>query len=111
MGAAEDLNIAGKDWLTEQEAAHYCGVSLPHFRNGYHQLGISPVRFLGKKLYSKAELYQVIANSDPWQQSPSNGGKASHTYPTKSVESVVASLLDESRGSVQKPSGRRPRRS
>lgn len=32
MGAAEDIHLTGKDWLTEPEAAFYCGVSLRKFQ-------------------------------------------------------------------------------
>lgn len=48
-----DFNLAGKDYFTEAEAAHYCGVSLRHFQE--HARKFTPRRFLGKKLYSRLE--------------------------------------------------------
>lgn len=73
MGAAEKIDIAGKDWFTEAEAAHYCGLSLSQFRDHYAEYGITPRRFAGKKLYARADLYQVIEQAEPWQPSLSNG--------------------------------------
>jgi hypothetical protein len=49
-----DFDLRGKDWLTEAEAAHYCGVSLTQFAK--HSRQFKARRFLGKKLYSRAEL-------------------------------------------------------
>jgi hypothetical protein len=65
---ADEFNIAGKDWFTEDEAAHYCGVSLRQFRAHYEELGISPRRFMGKKLYAREELSSIIGQSDPWHR-------------------------------------------
>lgn len=70
MSERSDLNIAGKDWLTEPEAAFYCGVSLTHFRRNYFDLGITPKNFLGKKLFSKHQLMEVIERSDAWHREP-----------------------------------------
>lgn len=63
MGPAEDFNIAGKDWLTKQEAAHYCGVSLRQVQTNAKELPISHRRFLDRKVYAKVELFQLIENS------------------------------------------------
>lgn len=63
-----ELNLAGKDWFTEAEAAHYCGVSLQQFRNHYEELGITPRKFMGRKLYSREELSAVISRSNLWHQ-------------------------------------------
>lgn len=73
MSAAEDLRLDGKDWLTEPEAAFYCGVSLRKFQMDVPLLGITPRRFMGKKLYSKNELFDLIEKSQPWQNPRSNG--------------------------------------
>jgi len=70
MRATEEINIVGKDWLTEIEAAHYCGVSRRQFcakRAGY---GLVPHRFMGKKLYAKDELCAAIRASEDWYQEP-----------------------------------------
>lgn len=73
MSAAEKIDLSGKDWFTESEAAHYCGLSLSQFRDHYAEYGIVPRRFAGKKLYARADLYLVIEQAEPWQPSPSNG--------------------------------------
>jgi hypothetical protein len=71
MSAAERLHLEGKDWFTEAEAAEYCGVALSTFREGYRDLGIVPRRFLGRKMYARADLFQAIADSPAWQPSTS----------------------------------------
>lgn len=71
MSAAEKLNIEGKDWLTVNEAAHYCGVSSRQFREHALACGLQPKRFMGKQLYEKAALYAAISEAEPWQ--PSTG--------------------------------------
>jgi hypothetical protein len=71
MSAAEDLNITGKDWLTVDEAAHYCGVSNRQFREHAMAYGLQPKRFMGKQLYEKAALYAAIHGAESWQ--PSTG--------------------------------------
>jgi len=82
MGAAEDINLAGKDWLTVDESAHYCGVSVSQFREHALAYGLTPRRFMGKQLYERAELYAAIHGAEPWQRSTgaatartSTGGK------------------------------------
>lgn len=62
----DEFNIAGKDWFTEQEAAFYCCVSASQFAHHYEELGITPRRFMGKKLYAREELSAVISRSNPW---------------------------------------------
>ena len=54
MGAAEKLDIVGKDWLTVDEAMHYCGVSRSQFDSNIDDYGIESRNFMGKKLYEKA---------------------------------------------------------
>src|SRR5690349_4262411 len=69
MSAAIDFDLRGKDWLTEAEAAHYCGVSLRQFQD--HARRFRARRFMGKKLYSKAELFDAIQGSETWLLSTS----------------------------------------
>lgn len=66
--AAKPLNIAGKDWFTEEEAAFYSGVSLRQFQTHYQSLGVARKRFMGRKLFAREELHRVISRSDPWHQ-------------------------------------------
>src|SRR5258706_2837302 len=59
MGAA-DLNILGKDYLTQEEAAHYCCMSLRQFQEVSAGYGIRCGRFGGKLLYRRADLQGAI---------------------------------------------------
>jgi len=63
---SKEFNLAGKDWFTEQEAAFYCCVSASQFAHHYEELGITPRRFMGRKLYSREELSAIISRSNPW---------------------------------------------
>ncbi len=42
MGAAERLDLSVEDWLTVDEAAHYCGVSNSQFRKNAMCYGLTP---------------------------------------------------------------------
>ena len=55
-----ELNLSGKDYLTEHEAAHYCGVSYGHFREKYAQNGIPLIRFMGKRIFRRSDLQTAI---------------------------------------------------
>jgi len=77
MGAAEDLNLSGKDWLTVDESAFYCGVSVSQFYAQAERYNLEPRVFMGKKLYEKAALYQAIYSADKWPRSQSTGVTAS----------------------------------
>jgi hypothetical protein len=72
----KEFNLAGKDWFTEPEAAHYCGVSVRQFQGNYEALGIAPKRFMGRKLYSREELSAVITRADPWHEAVAGSGEA-----------------------------------
>lgn len=50
------LNLAGKDYFTEVEAAEYCGLSLSKFRKIRKQNGIMAGKFGGKIQYRRADL-------------------------------------------------------
>lgn len=53
-------DLAGKDYLTEKEAAHYCGVCLRQFQTHRKTEGIPALRHMGKKLYRRADLQKSI---------------------------------------------------
>lgn len=96
MSAAEKLdfiNIMGKDWLTVEEAAFYCGVSVAQFNAKAPDLGLAPRNFMGKKLYEKAALYRSISGSSQWQRSPSTGATVSHISTGARPAGAVASPL------------------
>jgi hypothetical protein len=80
MGAAEKIDLAGKDWLTVEEAAHYCGVSDSQFRKNANAYGLVAKRFMGKQLYAKSDLYAAINGAESWlTSSPSIGEVRAHT--------------------------------
>ena len=54
------LNLLGKDYLTEEEAAHYCGVSNCQFRRKHLELGVLAISVMGKKVYRRADLQRAI---------------------------------------------------
>jgi hypothetical protein len=55
-----ELNLAGKDYFTEKEAAHYCGVCLRQFQAHRKDEGIPCVRHMGKKLFRRQDLERSI---------------------------------------------------
>jgi hypothetical protein len=67
----KELDIAGKDWLTVEEAAHYCGVSKSQFAACAPDYGLVARRFMGKKLFERAALYAAIAKAPSWDGTPS----------------------------------------
>ena len=66
-----NLDLRGKDYLTEKEAAHYCCVSLTQFRSRQKEYLIAPTTFMGKKVYRRLELQQAIEYGPQWRQSTS----------------------------------------
>lgn len=62
------VDLSGKDWLTADEAAHYCGVSVSQFNARAHEYDLDPRKFMGKKLYAKAALYRAIYGAKAWSR-------------------------------------------
>jgi len=60
------MNISGKDFLTEQEAAHYSCVSLSQFKKMYKVIGIKHGNFMGKKVYRKSDIQNAM--NEAWHQ-------------------------------------------
>jgi hypothetical protein len=54
------ITLLSKDYFTEKEAAHYCCVSLTQFRKEKVKYGIIPGKFMGKKVYRRADLQRAI---------------------------------------------------
>ncbi len=54
------FDLAGKDWLTEKEAAHYCGVSFAQFRKKKPDYDLPFAIFMGKKQYRRRDLDYAI---------------------------------------------------
>ena len=53
-------DLRGKDYLTEKEAAHYCGVCLRQFQSKRKEAGIRALLHMGKKLYRRSDLIKSI---------------------------------------------------
>lgn len=66
-------DLSGKDWLTVEEAAHYCGVSASQFNAKAPECGLEPRSFMGKKLYEKAGLHRAIHGARPWERTATSG--------------------------------------
>lgn len=75
--AALRFDLSGKDWLTVDEAAHYCGVSRSQFDARAPDYGLQPRNFMGKKLYEKSQLYQAILSATGWGGAPTTTSPAS----------------------------------
>lgn len=71
------INLSGKDWLTVDEAAHYCGVSRSQFDARAAEYNLQPRQFMGKKLYEKSVLYAAISSATGWDGNVVLPGRAS----------------------------------
>ena len=86
----KEFNLAGKDWFTEAEAAHYCGVSVRQFAARSTDYGISAKRFMGKKLYERAALHEAISTAPLWhgEARPTTASKISPLMPYRNLRPV-----------------------
>ncbi|MBE5272203.1 hypothetical protein [Stenotrophomonas sp. B2] len=93
------LDILGKDWLTADEAAHYCGVSVSQFNAHAHEYDLDPRKFMGKKLYAKAALYQAIYGAKAWTR-PSSTSAPTLAATSPEMKEALARLrrYDERKG-------------
>lgn len=55
-----ELNLQGKDFFNEIEAAHYCCVSHTQFRAKAAAENILPRTWMGKKVYRKEDLKNAM---------------------------------------------------
>lgn len=58
--STKDINLAGKDYFTEVEAAHYACVSFSQFRRHAADHAILPITFMGKKVYRREDIQKAI---------------------------------------------------
>ncbi|MEW6169282.1 MAG: hypothetical protein AB1651_16545 [Pseudomonadota bacterium] len=72
------FDIAGKDFLTVEEAAHYACVSYSQFRAKAREYGLRPFPWMGKTVYRKDDIRRAMeraaelaAGDDPAPDSPS----------------------------------------
>lgn len=61
QSAALRFDLAGKGWLTIEEAAFYYGVSVAQLNAKPPEYSLDPRKFMRKKLYEKAALYRAIS--------------------------------------------------
>lgn len=67
--AVKLINILGKDYLTEEEAAYYACVSPSQFRAKSADYGIIPLRrWMGRTVYRKSDIQAAIEAE--WRRSP-----------------------------------------
>lgn len=99
MSIDESIAAMHKPWLTMEEAAFFCGVSLSQFKAKRNEVGLNPRRFMGKLLFSREELLRKIGES--WQASTGADGQPISTG--VKAANVTASPLGQSRS-------KRPRR-
>lgn len=94
------FDISGKEWLTVDEAAHYCGVAPRHFRRSAPSLGLVPRNFMGKQLYEKNELYRAIHSSSDWITRGPVGAAPTSVPTPPQMEEGLARLrrVDQRRG-------------
>ncbi|WP_041863872.1 DNA-binding protein [Stenotrophomonas muris] len=93
------IDLSGKDWLTAEEAAHYCGVSVSQFNARAHEHDLHPRKFMGKKLYAKTALYQAIYGAKAWTR-PSATSAPTLTATSPEMKEALARLrrYDERKG-------------
>lgn len=63
----KDLNIAGKDYLNEKEACHYCCVSQTKFREDIMSL-VPQINLFGRKVYRRCDLSKFIESAPEWRK-------------------------------------------
>ena len=55
-----DMNLAGKDYFTREEAAHYACWSERHWDKMRITYGLEPFDWGGKKVYRKADIQRAM---------------------------------------------------
>ena len=60
------MNLAGKDYFTIAEAAHYCCVSESHFCRNVRAAGLLPGKLWGKLIYRRSDLARMIEQQTLW---------------------------------------------
>lgn len=94
-----EIDLRGKDYFSVVEAAHYCCVSPDHFakqESALRDMGIEPLRVMGKKVYRRADLAQFIEKSPEWQRCASAKKAGISTGAIHLPANVLGALLGES---------------
>ena len=61
-----DINISGKDFLTEEEACHYCCVGRTKFRTAIMP-NVTVLDLSGRKVYRKNVLKAFMDSAPKWK--------------------------------------------
>jgi len=96
--AALRFDLAGKDWLTVEEAAHYCGVSTSQFNAKAAEYSLQPRNFIGKKLYEKPALYRAIHGASQWNREPPRGYASIPESPGVAAAAAKLARYEKRRG-------------
>src|SRR5215210_6110522 len=103
------MDIAGKDYFTQAEAAHYCCLSLRQFQLVASGYGIRAVKFGGKLIYRRTDLQRAIERE--WQRYGLLMESTSSTGATR-TRSATATRLEKSASSrSETPNGYSSKRS
>jgi hypothetical protein len=78
-----EFNLAGKDYFTQAEAAHYCGLSVRQFQLVATGYGIRCGRFGGKLLYRRVDLQEAIERE--WRRLEPSMGHGCSTGETRTA--------------------------
>jgi hypothetical protein len=87
--AVDETDLRGLDYLTEQQAARYAGVSQSQFRKRAATESIMPSKFMGKIIYRKTDIQRAIENK--WQRSEFAANIARSTGKTRKAATASAS--------------------
>ena len=73
------MNLAGKDYFTVPEAAHYAGISISHWRARVQPV-FPPGQLHGKYIYRRTDVQRYIEQTTHW---PSTAPDSSGSTPTR----------------------------
>ena len=94
------MNLAGKDYFTIDDAAAYAGVSLSQWKKEVKNYNIRSFKFMGKRLYRKADLVRLLENA--WQQSHGEA-KTTPPPPSTGAKKASATALASARSRATRP--------
>ena len=63
MKRTTNVDLRGKDFFDEKEAAHYACCSVSHFRKMARNDGIFPFIHWGKRVYKKADIQRILEDA------------------------------------------------
>lgn len=72
-GSLASVNLAGKEYFTQKEAAAFCCVSHSHFRAKAAAVGLPAGKFWGRLVYRRSDLLRLIEQETVWPPEPASG--------------------------------------